>query len=255
MTKQLSSYIRWQNWNINKLALNFSLSNNLHLWKINKNQWLTHIQAFYSTLSPDEQERINRYRYKKDANSRILGRGILRLLIGKYLDIDAHQLMFTQNAYGKPCLHNEIKSDLEFNISYSDKFILIGFAKLTSIGVDIEEIRHDPIHKSELEFVMTQTELDTLKKLPSIDIYQAFLRCWVRKEAIVKSLGTGLSIAPNTLDIGFIPSSEEINFTISLEEKLINLKINDLQVSSQIFASVVYSGFSKQLEFMTLLPS
>jgi 4'-phosphopantetheinyl transferase len=49
-------------------------------------------------------------------------------------------------------------------------------------------------------------ELAWLRGVSAADREMAFFRCWVRKEACLKALGTGLSGALDTLDVCLKPS-------------------------------------------------
>jgi 4'-phosphopantetheinyl transferase len=52
---------------------------------------------------------------------------------------------------------------------------------------------------------LTLRENEALSSLPSNEQRAVFFRLWTRKEALLKALGTGLSIEPSRLDLG-LPS-------------------------------------------------
>jgi 4'-phosphopantetheinyl transferase len=100
-------------------------------------------------------------------------RGILRALLGRYLDCDPRTLRFVASPHGKPALHREEggwKTDLRFNLSHSGEILLLAVTARREVGVDIERAR--PRYTPEL------------------------LRAWTLREATVKCLGTGLALAP-----------------------------------------------------------
>jgi hypothetical protein len=99
-------------------------------------------------------------------------RGLLRALLGRYLDRDPHELRFVLGPYGKPALVSEEPTrpgpteDLRFNLSHSGGLGLYAVTVGREVGVDIEHAR---------------------------DRYTAeLLRAWVAHEAAVKCLGLGL---------------------------------------------------------------
>lgn len=103
-------------------------------------------------------------------------RGILRALLGRYLDCDPRTLRFTLNPQGKPALHREEggwTTDLRFNLSHSGEILLVAVTAGREVGVDVERAR--PRHTPEL------------------------LRAWTLREAAVKCLGTGLASVPANL--------------------------------------------------------
>ncbi len=103
-------------------------------------------------------------------------RGVLRALLGRYLDADPRELRFELGAHGKPALalRGEARqvANLCFNLSHSGELMLVAVSAGREVGVDVERTR----------------ERHTVE----------FLRTWTMREAAVKCLGTGLGSAPIT---------------------------------------------------------
>jgi phosphopantetheinyl transferase len=108
-------------------------------------------------------------------------RGVLRELLGRYLDADPRELRFELGAHGKPGLGCEptetwrdggsgSDEDLRFNLSHSGELMLLAVTVGREVGVDVEVAR---------------------------ERYTAeFLHTWTMHEATVKCLGTGLAAKP-----------------------------------------------------------
>ena len=58
----------------------------------------------YATLTPDERTRSARFRFERDQQRFIVARGVLRDLLGRYLQTQPSQVSFVYNAFGKPDL-------------------------------------------------------------------------------------------------------------------------------------------------------
>src|SRR5438128_9414808 len=58
----------------------------------------------YATLTPDERTRSARFRFEHDQQRFIVARGVLRNLLGRYLQTQPGQISFGYNAFGKPDL-------------------------------------------------------------------------------------------------------------------------------------------------------
>ena len=116
-------------------------------------------------------------------------RGILRELIGSYLDCDPAGVAFVHNAYGKPAI---AQSDLRFNLSHSHGMALYAFCRYAEVGCDIE--RRDPKFAAEQipERFFSPDEVRALRSLPLNEQTEAFFNCWTRKEAYIKAVGHGL---------------------------------------------------------------
>ena len=139
-------------------------------------------------LSDDERSKNLRFFRAVDANRFLVGRGLLRVLLSKYLGSPADQFRFTYSSFGKPTLDHS----LQFNVSHSDSFVLVAFAWNNQIGADIERIDAN-IDILELAAVFfSAQEYDYLRRLGSVYRERAFYRLWTQKEACVKATGCGL---------------------------------------------------------------
>ncbi|MBX3596786.1 MAG: 4'-phosphopantetheinyl transferase superfamily protein [Rhizobiaceae bacterium] len=100
------------------------------------------------------------------------------------------------NDWGKP----RLSEGLYFNISHSDEWAVVAMESNHEVGVDIET-GSLKLNLSEMEHVLSQAELKEIGERehdPS-----ALLRLWVRKEAVLKALGKGVSYDPRQITIGF----------------------------------------------------
>lgn len=163
----------------------------VHFWYCDFNQNEDKLEFYNSLLSKDEMTRSSKFKFNKDRECYIISRGILRLLLGSYLDIRAKDITFKYTSYGKPELAFE--SDLKFNISHSGNMAAFAFFRNQEIGVDIEKIK-DNFDVLELaQNFFSKKEVTVLEKQPKEDLSRAFFRCWTRKESFIKAEGSGLS--------------------------------------------------------------
>jgi len=139
-------------------------------------------------LSDDERTKKLRFFREADANRFLVGRGLLRLLLSKYLGRSADQFRFTYGSFGKPTLNHS----LQFNVSHSDSLILVAFAWNNQIGADIERIDANiDILELAAQFFGGQ-EYHHLRSLGGVYRERAFYRFWTQKEACVKATGFGM---------------------------------------------------------------
>lgn len=165
--------------------------NNVHIWNIEANLESNQAELSIDFLSPDEIERASKYKFERDRRVFITARSALRRLLGKYLGIDPTKIGFFYNSYGKPNIIQD--KQLNFNVSHSEKNIVIAFAKGLGIGVDIEKIKNDFDPMELAENFFSQEEIKALSNHEEESRYRAFYRCWTRKESFIKALGQGLS--------------------------------------------------------------
>ena len=146
---------------------------------------------FWKTLAEEEKKRADRFHFPIHRAYFIAGRGILRQLLGQYLNVLPQDLQFEYGPQGKPFLTHF--PNFKFNISHSKHHILLAFSKKNTIGIDVEVIN------SKIEFdiiaprFFSKNEATTLLALPISEQPAVFYNCWTRKEAFIKAKGAGLS--------------------------------------------------------------
>jgi 4'-phosphopantetheinyl transferase len=135
-------------------------------------------------LCAEERERAARIAQEHDRVRWARSRGVLRALLGRYLDRDPRTLDFVFGPHGKPALPRHgtgsetstaaegpggvgAGRDLRFNLSHSGTLALYAITAGREVGVDIERARE--------------------RYTPE------FLRAWVAREAVGKCRGTGLN--------------------------------------------------------------
>jgi len=156
---------------------------------------------FYATLTPDERTRSARFRFERDRQRFIVTRGVLRDLLGRYLQTQPGHISFVYNASGKPDLSPEFGSRLKFNLSHSAGVALIAVAIDSDVGVDLEYIRAQSDYTDIARRFFSAAEVDYLTALPSHLYAEAFFSCWTKKEAYVKACGKGLAIPLNSFSV------------------------------------------------------
>jgi 4'-phosphopantetheinyl transferase len=143
--------------------------------------------------------------------------GILRDILGRYLQRDPATLRLGHGPRGKPFLIDEDgpgspgadasasagpscidgphqpRLNLRFNLSHSGDLALYAVAAGRSVGVDLEQIR-GPIEYDQIALrCFTARELAQLRSAPPASQARVFFACWTRIEAYVKARGDGLA--------------------------------------------------------------
>ena len=180
----------------------------VHVWRATSNMVPTGLAQMREILSSDERERASRFHFEVDQRRSVVGRGCLRLLLGRILDLPAHELQFEYDEFGKPTLTPEQRGALQFSVSHSGDEILIAITRDRAVGVDVERIRTDLDAVSIAAHFFSANEYEVLSQLAGTIQYQAFFACWTRKEAYLKAKGIGLSLPLDQFDVSFLPDEE-----------------------------------------------
>jgi 4'-phosphopantetheinyl transferase len=178
---------------------------NVHVWASRLNKPVDRISNLERTLSPDERARATRFHFDRDRNRFIVGRGLLRTIVGSYLDADPAQLRFAYSPRGKPHLTGASRPPkLNFNIAHSNDLILIALTRVDTIGIDVEWIDYALDFENIAGYFFTAHERETLLALPKGLRRLAFYNLWTRKEAYLKATGVGLADF-DKIDVSFLP--------------------------------------------------
>ena len=174
--------------------------------------WLARLEGVDSLpqwealLSRDEVDRARRFRFEDDFQRFIRGRGLLRDLLASYLQTAAQELYFGYSSHGKPELAGSLAdSPLQFNVAHSGDYVALAFAWNRRIGVDVERMRGDVAVEPIAERFFSSNEREGLRALSPPERVSAFFRCWTRKEAYVKAVGTGLGLPLRDFDVSLAP--------------------------------------------------
>jgi 4'-phosphopantetheinyl transferase len=155
----------------------------------------------YANLTCDERNRSARLRFERDRQRFIVSHGVLRDLLGRYLQSQPGRISYVYNAFGKPDLGPEFGGHLKFSLSHSDGLALIAIAAAADVGVDLEYIRAQCDCAEIARHFFSAAEVDRLNALPSHLYAKAFFSCWTKKEAYLKARGEGLSIPLNSFSV------------------------------------------------------
>lgn len=158
----------------------------VHVWR-----WDLDREEFQAALlSEDEKARTQRFHFRLDACRWAACRTLLRVTLGRYLDLAPQSLKFTLGPWGKPGLRG---CPLRFSVSHSGGAALLAVARHREVGVDIEEASRALSPEELAPQVLSSREQAWLWEQAPERHEAAFLTLWTAKEAYVKATGQGLS--------------------------------------------------------------
>lgn len=190
-----------------KPPFELSLSNKeIHIWRAKLDLSENFIQKLRETLSIDEKLRAKQFRFDKDRNHFITARGILRNILGKYLNVEPSRFEFRYGNNGKPALSKTFGNGIiHFNLSHSEGLAIYVFTRDQEIGVDLENIGKLENIEKIVESFFSRREKADFCTLPQSSKNAAFINYWTIKEAYLKAIGTGLSYSMNKFDVSIVP--------------------------------------------------
>lgn len=140
----------------------------VHIWRADLDAVGTQVERL---LDEREQERAARIVGEAVRQRWMAARGLLRMLLGDYLEEHPRALRLAQEPGGKPVLDLPDHRRLHFNLSHSGPLAVYALTEVCAVGVDVELLARHPAKRTHS---------------------QDFLRTWVRAEAEGKRLGVGV---------------------------------------------------------------
>jgi 4'-phosphopantetheinyl transferase len=178
----------------------------IHIWRVPLDHPPVPLGVLSAYLSAEESVRAERYVFLHDKNHFITGRGMLRVILGRYLGIHPSRLSIEKGPHEKPCVSaSSAKPPLHFNLSHSHGLALYAFTLKGQVGIDLEKLRPEFATQEVAEQFFSPKEQEELSRLPPESRVQGFFNCWTRKEAYVKATGKGLQVSLDSFDVSLTP--------------------------------------------------
>jgi 4'-phosphopantetheinyl transferase len=157
-------------------------------------------------LSADEAQRAARYGFARDRRRFVVARATLRILLGRYLNLEPGRVRFCYGTHGKPALDAlQCEGDLRFSLAHSEDLALYAIASGREVGVDLEWVRPLADLRQIAETFFSARERAALFELEPAHRPEAFYACWTRKEAYLKARGEGLALPLDQFDVSLAP--------------------------------------------------
>jgi len=185
----------------------------VHLWLIDLDQPEEQRATLGAALDAGERARAARFVRRQHQDRFTVGRGALRVLLASYLATSPETLRLVYGPHGKPGLA-EGDDGLRFNLSHSDRWAVLGVARGSEIGVDIEAARDMVDMAAVARRTFSARENRALAALPADSYRRGFYACWTRKEALVKAAGVGFAFELDWFEVDVDPALHRLHVEI-----------------------------------------
>jgi 4'-phosphopantetheinyl transferase len=170
-------------------------------------------------VTAGDRDIITRPRLAREVAARIPGARYFEIPADALADtVDRFNESFRQGVdldFGKPFL----TGGPEFNLSHSGDLLLLGVAASGRLGVDIEVVRPMEDIEDLAARHFSEDEVRALLSYPPQERLRAFFRGWTRKEAFIKGLGRGLSVALDSFSVSLAPDTRQALHRSDLSEE------------------------------------
>jgi 4'-phosphopantetheinyl transferase len=186
----------------------------VHVWCASLDRPPLPLEHLIEVLTPDERATAARLHAERDRLRSGSSRGLLRWLLGGYLDVAPGRVGIQHGVRGKPMLAN---ARLRFNVSHADGLLLLAVARRFEVGVDLERLRPLPRALAIADRYFAEREIQALRALPRDRVDEGFFSCWTRKEAYIKAHGKGLAVPLDQFEVALEPTEGAVTIDVHTE--------------------------------------
>lgn len=191
----------------------------IDVWKAPLNLPPAQLDKYRAILSRDEQQRSDKFKSEKRRREFIIGRGLLRMLIGQCLEMDPSVIEFAYSEHQKPYLPvTALGIPVTFNLSHSHDLALVALALERRIGIDIEYLRPDVDFRKLAGRFFSEQESRSLQDYEGVRLAAAFFACWTRKEALLKAIGEGIAFGLADFSVSVNPQDQVVSLHTHWDE-------------------------------------
>ncbi|MGE6697412.1 4'-phosphopantetheinyl transferase family protein [Hyphomonas sp. NPDC076900] len=148
-------------------------------------------------LTAEERQRAAAFITPQLQRRWIAARAGMRGILASVLGVGPQAPVFILGRHGRPELAGG-DCPYSFNLSHSESLAAFSVSK-AAVGVDVEQIKALP--EGVAGMVFSKAEIAALEAAPEDARAVAFYRYWTAKEAVLKALGTGLSVSGRSFTI------------------------------------------------------
>lgn len=176
------------------------------VWHLRIPAWSAALDQASSVLDDEERARARRYVREVDRRRFVVAHIGLRRLLGTYLGIAPRDVALSRapcprcgGPHGRPKVLGT-PPPLYFSMAHTADVALFALAAVP-VGIDVEAVARSLVVEDVVAALHPDERL-AIGSMPPDSRATAALGCWVRKEAYLKGLGTGLGVDPATVRVG-----------------------------------------------------
>ncbi len=193
---------------------------------------VAHLQ---SHLTDQERARASAMAMPAQRQRFLTRRGLLRLILSRYLQTSPDQVQLAYGPQGKPllCGQRHAGVPLHFNFTHSRDLALLAITRENEIGVDVEAIDTQRSIQGIARRYFHPREWQCIAAMPADIQPRAFFDNWACKEAIVKAHGGGIMAGLGTFVIQGIAPQPGPRQVLDTQGRLLPWTLRTLEVTDK----------------------
>lgn len=219
----------------------------VHIWCLPLDLPPQERERCFSLLSIDEKTRAGKFYFETARDHFIAGRGLLRILLGGYLNMEPASIQFGYELQGKPLL-KEGGLPIQFNVSHSEGLGVIAFCLGRRVGVDIEWFRPMADMDDLARRFFTEGESALIASLSGDSKQELFYKIWTGKESYLKAVGAGLLLPLDQVEVMF-EAGGTVHLVSNGDEEMSDWQLRMFSPQSSYQCAVCVEGGDMEIVF------
>ena len=169
----------------------------IDVWRLDTTPHRDTDGTFDSALDASECDRLRVMRNRDARLQFCAGRWLARHVLARRLGCTEAEVKLTVGAHGRPSI---VTREVDFNLSHAGSCIVLALST-ARVGIDVEAADRVMDWRSVARRFFSTDETAAIEACAESEQRAAFIRTWVRKEAFVKALGTGVAAGFDRFDV------------------------------------------------------
>jgi len=214
------------------------------------------VTSLVDLLDRVEHARLNELRVEAERRRYVAAHALLRLVVAEMTDRSAYDLAFVATCpacggpHGKPALAATGEEGLHVNLSHAGDRVVVAVTRAGPVGIDVE--RHDAtLFEGFDDIALSTAERAGIARLPPRSLAAARAQSWVRKEAILKATGQGLTVPLSDVEVSAPDEPARLLAWRDSPVPVAAVHVDDIEVGDAHSAAVALIGDSTVLRVVT----
>lgn len=171
----------------------------IQLWATRFSEHERDLERYQTRLAESERARAARFRFAEDRTRFVIRRGWRREVIAEWMACSPEEVPLAETRDGGPYIAG--RDEVRLSASSAGDWMVCAVGQdIEGLGVDIAVREAGMAWMEGMESACTTREKAVLESCPASVRQGRFLELWVRKEAALKALGTGLRTDPQRVE-------------------------------------------------------
>ncbi len=173
----------------------------LDIYRLELESFAGRLRELAALLAASERDGIRRLRSPDDRRRTTIARGAALHILGAYLRVPAEAVPLRRDRRGRPYLAvNGGAPCLHVSTARAGAVSALAVSGAGPVGIDVETVADRRFSERVVPVMLSTPERAALSDVARRQRPNWLARTWVRKEALLKADGSGLSLDPATID-------------------------------------------------------